>query len=278
MTKKDNKVINALTKQHSDLKKYIKSTPDLGKLLYQGKSLKFHSSDLGLKKLLMAYNKRKYDEISLNHGLKRLQLFKKSKVIWHYPSIKYKIRFKDKTIKMLETKSQKIKIEALNAIRSLKKFPDNDTLVNKKGLWSYFPFYNKNGSKIKSAHKLCPTISKILSKLDLNTLMGFSFLSALAKKSKISAHCGSTSLRKRYHYPIIIPEKKRCKIRVGKKWIFWRENKAFSFYDAVEHEVINNSKDLRLLLIFDVWSDHLPKSIKRFLKKNNKILNYGIVS
>ena len=68
------------------------------------------------------------------------------------------------------------------------------------------------------------------------------------------------------------------KIRIGNKSIFWEENKAFSFYDSVEHEVDNDSDELRLLLIFDVWSEDIPVSIKEYLKKDSAILKYAIVS
>ena len=266
-----------LINQHSNLNKSIKLEPSLGSLIFQGRPLNDHATKEGLQKLLEANKKGNYDPISLNHGIKRLQIYPFKDLVWGHPNIIHKINFEDEIINTLESSSNEIKPEAMAVINDLKKFPDSDTLTNPDGLWSYFPFYNKDGSPIKFAHEVCPIISKIISKLDLNCVMGFAFLSALSKKTKIQAHCGSTSLRKRYHYGITVPDGRKCKIRIGNKSIFWEENKAFSFYDAVEHEVDNDSDELRLLLIFDVWSDGIPVSIKEYLKKDSAILKYGIV-
>ncbi len=33
----------------------------------------------------------------------------------------------------------------------------------------------------------------------------------------------------------------------------WREGEAFAFDDTIEHEAWNDSDDLRIVLIFDIW-------------------------
>ena len=53
---------------------------------------------------------------------------------------------------------------------------------------------------------------------------------------------------------------------------------AFSFFDSMEHEVVNDSDDLRILLIIDIWSDGLPNSIKKCLIENQSILKFGTIS
>ena len=37
----------------------------------------------------------------------------------------------------------------------------------------------------------------------------------------------------------------------------WREGEAFGFDDTIEHEAWNDSDQLRVVLIFDVWNPHL---------------------
>jgi hypothetical protein len=268
-----------LIKQHYALNDLIKKTPKLASLVYQNISLGELATSQGLEQLLLAYKKKAYDPIALNHGIKRLLLDSYSgDRIWHHPDIIERLCFNDNNIRQLEEAFDLIEYEVLNLTKNLEKFPDSDTLTNQNGMWSYFPFYEKNGDPILYAHDSCPTISNILSSFDLNTIMGFTFISGLSKKSRIFAHCGSTSLRKRYHLGVKIPDGEKCKIRVGKDWVYWKKGKAFSFFDSMEHEVVNDSDDLRILLIIDIWSDGLPNSIKKCLIENQSILKFGTIS
>jgi len=268
-----------LVNQHSYLNDAIKKEPILASLLYQGKPLGEHATPQGLQQLFLAYQKNAYDPIALNHGINRLLIdgFSEERV-WHHPDIIERLCFNDKVIRELEASFNLIENEVLNLIENLQKFPDSDALTSENGLWSYFPFYEKNSTPISHAHESCPTISRLVRNLDLNTIMGFTFISGLSKKAKIDAHCGSTSLRKRYHLGVKIPDGQKCKIRVGEDWIYWKKGKAFSFHDSIEHEVINDSDKLRLLLIIDVWSDGLPDSIKKYLIENQSILKYGTIN
>jgi hypothetical protein len=270
---------SGLVAQHSLLNESIKKEPLLSSLIFQGKPLGEHATSKGLNQLIQANKKNVYDPIALNHGIKRLLIdgFSGERV-WHHPDIIENICFDDKVIRQLESSFNFIESEILSVIENLQKFPDSDALTNENGLWSYFPFYNKNGAPISQAHESCPSISKLLQNLDLNNVMGFTFISGLSKKANISPHCGSTSLRKRYHLGVKIPAGKKCRIRVGRDWIFWEKGKAFSFYDSIEHEVINDSDNLRILFIIDVWGDGLPKSIQKYLTENQSILKYGTIN
>ena len=263
--------------KHKQLINFIKSIPELGKVIFQGKSLEYHSSNRGLDELLQAYNDNNFDPIALNHGIKRLRIGSyNSDLIWDHPDIKPKVEFNDEIIDLLESSFNKILNETSFILDKLVRFPDSDTLVNKSGEWSYYSFYDKNTNEIEQHHKQCPIISSILKKLDLNTKFGFAFISALTKKSVIKPHQGSTSFRKRYHLGIVIPEDNVLKIRIGKDWVEWKPGKAFSFYDSVQHEVINDSEKPRIILIFDVWSPSLPKSVRDFFNNDKDLINYGI--
>jgi hypothetical protein len=268
-----------LVNQHSSLNAAIEKTPIVASLFYQAKTLGDHATPQGLEHLLLAHQRNVYDPIAHNHGIKRLLIdgFSGERV-WHHPAIIESVCFDDEVIRELETCFDSIENEVLNLIEDLQKFPDSDALTNENGLWSYFPFYEKNRTPISRAHELCPTISRLIRNFDLNTIMGFTFISGLSKKGNIHPHCGSTSLRKRYHLGIKIPDGQKCKIRIGEDWIYWKKGKAFSFYDSVEHEVINDSDKLRLLLIIDVWSDGIPDSIKKCLIENQSILKYGTIN
>jgi hypothetical protein len=265
-----------LIQQHKNLNRYLIKYPDLKDVIFQGQSLEYHASDKGMKSLIEAYEKSDFDPIALNHGIKRLRINSyNSDLIWDHPRIATKVEFNDEILDLLEKSYKNIKNETSFILDKIKKFPDSDDLVNQSGKWSYFPFYEKNNTPINDNHSMCPTISGILKNLDLNVKFGFAFISSLTKKSVIKPHKGSTSFRKRYHFGIIIPNDFKPKIRVGKEWIFWKEGKGFSFYDSVEHEVINESKSPRIILIFDIWSPSLPVSVKDFFKKDKDLINYA---
>ena len=267
---------NYFLDKHKQLINFIKITPELSKVIFQGKSLEYHSSNKGLEELLKAYDEKKFDPIAMNHGIKRLKIGSlNSDLIWDHPDINPKIEFNDEIIDLLESSFDKILNETSFILDKLVKYPDSDTVVNKSGEWNYYSFYDKN-KEIEQHHKQCPIISGILKKLDLNTKFGFAFISALAKKTTIKPHKGSTSFRKRYHFGIVVPDDNSLKIRVGDKWIGWKTGKAFSFYDSVEHEVINNSKKPRIILAFDVWSPSLPKSVRNFFINDKDLINYGV--
>ena len=48
-----------------------------------------------------------------------------------------------------------------------------------------------------------------------------------------------------------------CTFRVGNETREWRYGKAFVFDDTIEHEARNDSDQLRVLLIFDIWNPFL---------------------
>jgi len=55
--------------------------------------------------------------------------------------------------------------------------------------------------------------------------------------------------------PLIVPE--GCWFRVGGETRYWRRGEAFLFDDTIEHEAMNPSDELRVVLIFDVWRPEL---------------------
>tara|TARA_B100000900_G_C20600814_1_gene725522 strand:+ start:4644 stop:5489 length:846 start_codon:yes stop_codon:yes gene_type:complete len=265
--------------QHKELKRLISENPTLEDLVFQGKTLSWHASSLGLQKLLESVNKKDFDPIALNHGIKRYLIdnYKKD-LIWDYPKINKDISYSDPFISDLNENFKEIKSEVMNIISLLKKFPDSDDLTNETGQWNFIPFYEKDGTPIKTTLDNCPTISNLLDKQEINTDLGFVFVSSLDSYSSIAAHTGSTALRKRYHFPIEVPEIGQSKIRIGSEWISWEPGKAFSFYDAVEHEVVHKSDKNRIILIVDVWPECLPKELICVLKKNKSIFRYATES
>ncbi len=83
--------------------------------------------------------------------------------------------------------------------------------------------------------------------------------SALAPRTHIPAHTGESNARLVVHLPLIVPEK--CgTLRVGFEEREWKVGEALIFDDSIEHEAWNNSDELRVVLLFDIW--HPALSLK----------------
>lgn len=79
--------------------------------------------------------------------------------------------------------------------------------------------------------------------------------SVLQPRTRIPPHTGETNARLVVHIPLIIPEK--TGFRVGNDTRPWRIGEALIFNDTIEHEAWNDSDQLRVMLIFDIWHPDL---------------------
>jgi aspartyl/asparaginyl beta-hydroxylase (cupin superfamily) len=79
--------------------------------------------------------------------------------------------------------------------------------------------------------------------------------SCLEARTTIPPHCGETNTRLIVHLPLIVPA--GCWFRVGNEVREWQYGRAFAFDDTIEHEARNDSDELRVVLIFDVWNPAL---------------------
>jgi aspartyl/asparaginyl beta-hydroxylase (cupin superfamily) len=57
---------------------------------------------------------------------------------------------------------------------------------------------------------------------------------------------------------LIVPP--NCAFRVGATTREWRVGEAFAFDDTIEHEAWNDSDELRVVLIFDIWPPALGRA------------------
>ena len=79
--------------------------------------------------------------------------------------------------------------------------------------------------------------------------------SLLKPNTRIPAHVGVSNARLVTHLPLIVPE--GCGFRVGNETRQWVPGKAWVFDDTIEHEAWNDSDQLRVVLIFDIWHPDL---------------------
>jgi aspartyl/asparaginyl beta-hydroxylase (cupin superfamily) len=92
--------------------------------------------------------------------------------------------------------------------------------------------------------------------------------SALAPKSRIPPHNGETNARVVAHLPLIVPD--GCLYRVGFEQRTWHVGETLIFDDTIEHEARNDSDELRVVLIFDLWNPLLTLEERELVKAMTK--------
>ncbi len=106
------------------------------------------------------------------------------------------------------------------------------------------------GFRSELTTELCPRTTELLERIPGMTTAMFSILSA---RTHIEPHRGPYKRVLRYHHGLIVPrDKESCRIRVGDDIRHWDEGKSLMFDDTYDHEVWNDTDDLRVVLFVDV--------------------------
>jgi beta-hydroxylase len=106
------------------------------------------------------------------------------------------------------------------------------------------------GFKTDIGGKLCPVTTELVEQIPGMVTAMFSILSP---RKHIPAHRGPYKGVLRYHLGLIVPEHKEdCRIRVGDEFRHWEEGRSIIFDDTFEHEVFNETDELRAVLFVDV--------------------------
>jgi tetratricopeptide (TPR) repeat protein len=79
--------------------------------------------------------------------------------------------------------------------------------------------------------------------------------SLLAPRTHIPPHHGVANFRVVCHMPLIVPG--GCRFRVGADTRLWVPGEPWIFDDTIEHEAWNDSDELRVVLIGDLWRPEL---------------------
>lgn len=126
--------------------------------------------------------------------------------------------------------------------------------LNHSARWSHYGLW-RNGQPDRAHLARCPETRKALEAVDMATIGGLcpnAMFSALAPHTEIPPHTGETNARLVVHLPLIVPEK--CTYRAGFEHRTWTEGEILVFDDTIEHAARNDSDELRVVLIFDVWN------------------------
>jgi len=112
----------------------------------------------------------------------------------------------------------------------------------------------QNGRMIDANTKHCPQTMALLEKLPQPQIKNAgpnAMFSLLAPGAHIPPHTGISNARLVCHLPLIVPQ--GCWFRVADEKRLWQRGKAWVFDDTIEHEAMNPSDALRVILIVDIW-------------------------
>ncbi|MFL6657295.1 MAG: aspartyl/asparaginyl beta-hydroxylase domain-containing protein [Massilia sp.] len=129
--------------------------------------------------------------------------------------------------------------------------------LNKSPRWSAFHLM-ADGKPVAGNAEQCPQTMALLGGAPQPDQPGrtpTAMISLLKPKTRIPAHVGVSNVRLVTHLPLIVPP--GCGFRVGNETRSWEPGKAFVFDDTIEHEAWNDSHQLRVVLIFDIWHPQL---------------------
>ena len=116
----------------------------------------------------------------------------------------------------------------------------------------------QNGEVVDSNARHCPRTMAAIAKMPQPRIPGGSpnaMFSLLAPRTRIPPHTGVANVRLVCHLPLIVPAD--CGFRIGDTVRQWTLGEAFVFDDTIEHEAWNDSDELRVVLILDLWAPAL---------------------
>jgi aspartyl/asparaginyl beta-hydroxylase (cupin superfamily) len=223
---------------------------------------------------LTAPERRRLERFASNTS-RRTRHFHQEPVSFHFPEMP-EIEFHDLEhfpgFDQLEAGTDEIRAEyeALVKLKTAElvpysQYPDHVPLAQWKELnnnrdWTAIHLL-QNGKRVEANAKHCPRTLELLSNLPQAQIPGASpnaMFSLLAPHTHIPPHTGVANVRLVSHLALIVPE--GCGFRVGATTIQWQVGKAFVFDDTIEHEAWNDSDELRVVLIFDLWAPSLQPS------------------
>jgi aspartyl/asparaginyl beta-hydroxylase (cupin superfamily) len=121
--------------------------------------------------------------------------------------------------------------------------------ISKGDNWKTFPFY-VFGIRLDESCARCPQTVRVLEQLPG---LQNAWFSILAPRYHIPPHKGPTRAVIRCHLALVVPrDADNCWLRVDEEVRGWEEGKCVVFDDTYEHEVRNDTDEVRVVLFVDV--------------------------
>jgi Aspartyl/Asparaginyl beta-hydroxylase len=121
----------------------------------------------------------------------------------------------------------------------------------------------ERGRIVDANARHCPVTMALLETIPQPHIPGAganAMFSLLAPNTHIPRHTGITNTRLVCHLPLVVPA--GCWFRVGTERREWIPGKAWVFDDTIEHEAMNPTDALRVILIVDVWHPELDAAAR----------------
>nr|WP_086492057.1 aspartyl/asparaginyl beta-hydroxylase domain-containing protein [Novosphingobium panipatense] len=204
--------------------------------------------------------------------LRKTRVYHSEPTHFHYPGLverEFHPRHATPWLAEVEAGFEEIRAEMLALIQSERaelepyiQYEDRENLaqwrpLNRSRDWSAIHLL-RHGAEVSRNAAQAPRTMEILSRLPQPVVPGASpnaMFSLLAPHTAIPPHVGVDNTRLVCHLPLVVPP--GCWFRVGAETREWREGEAFAFDDTIEHEAMNPTDVLRVVLIFDVWHPDL---------------------
>jgi aspartate beta-hydroxylase len=125
--------------------------------------------------------------------------------------------------------------------------------------WNGYYFY-RHGVRREDNCSACPITAAALDSITLIRIREHGpevLFSVFSPGTHLLPHRGVTNARSVSHLPLIVPPD--CALRVGGEEREWREGQTLVFDDTYEHEAWNRSRQVRVVLIADVWNPYLTE-------------------
>lgn len=139
--------------------------------------------------------------------------------------------------------------------------------LNHSDRWSHLSLW-RSGQPQADVLEMCPKTRSALEAVEMADIDGLCpnvMFSALAPHTEIPPHHGETNARLVVHLPLIVPA--GCSYRVGFEQREWEVGKVLIFDDTIEHTARNDSDELRVVLIFDVWNPLLSMEERQMVRE-----------
>jgi aspartate beta-hydroxylase len=190
----------------------------------------------------------------------------------YLPAIEFFPREHFPWLGILEGATEAIAAEALVAMRQYAadfspyvSFPPGTPLdawapLNHSMDWSVYSLWH-DGAPLPAHQLACPNTSALLAQLPMCDIPDYApgaYFSVLEPHTRLPAHTGTTNTRSIVHLPLVIPD--GCRFRVGSQTRAWEKGHAWVFDDTIEHEAWNDSDQVRIILIFDIWNPLLTSA------------------
>lgn len=155
-------------------------------------------------------------------------------------------------IRPLEQNWRAIRAEAagalgdLDAVPALAAISPDHRRIAPAGKWKAYFLYGY-GYRIEANCAACPETAALVARVPgLNS----AFFSILKPHTHLPAHTGVTKAIMTCHLGIQVPaDGRRCAMRVTDQLLHWQEGRALVFDDTYNHEVLNDTEEVRIVLL-----------------------------